>query len=360
MPPRRQYKPKRRFVRRRSTRVPRPHKFIIANYAPFNEDALGARIPDANTAPSFPFHVNDLRTAGLTANPKVNAYLFMPWIKPYSVAATENVGTWTWAASYGGGTDSLKQSAIANQSNGIRACAHGIRIMSPVPTTSATGFIHICLIPFNLSGATWNSAGAPSNISQMQDCPGYQRYTLAQATQSPIYVTNNWVDTTAFEYQDPDNTYAQNTSRAGGNTTGWMMICLVLENTCVTGYESNQLEIENIIHFEALPYASQSTLQPTMSAEPSKPNIMAGAANMAQYKPISSTSHESSPTLLAAINKAFYKGLIAAGLAGVRGVGYGFGSYAAASAGNYMRRGFRWAGGTIAQFYPRNNRPLRL
>lgn len=333
---------RKRFIRRakrgyRRTRAPRPHKFVIANYAPFNEDSIGARVPDANTAPSFPFHVVQPLAFGNSVANKTTAVIATPWSRTMYVPTTEGTTSWAPLADYNTTIiGSSKQTAIVNNCQSVRPVAHGLRIASSVPPTQATGWVHVCLFPVSLKQLTWT---IPVDVASMVDMPGYHRIPCAQLTQKPVYINNQWVDDSAHEYRDPASYFSQNTSLAGGNTTGWMAILVVCDNTWVSGFNSAQIEIESIVHYEALPSVSSGALTVSMSAEPSKPNVMAAVANMFQFRPIVEFADAMTPTAISAAARAFSRGLLAGGL-----TAYGAGR---AAGGIGMNRAVRWAGGAI-------------
>lgn len=334
---------RKRFVRRakrggyRRTRAPRPHKFVIANYAPFNEDSIGARVPDANTAPSFPFHVVQPLAFGNSDFSKTTAIIATPWSSTMFIPTTEGTTSWAPLATYNTTIiPSSKQLAIRTNCQSVRPVAHGLRIASSVPPTSATGWVHVCLFPVTLKDTTWT---IPTNVASMVDMPGYQRIPLAQLTQKPVFINNQWVDDSAHEYRDPISYFQQNVDVSGGNSTGWMAILVVCDNTMVTNFANAQIEIESLVHYEALPSVASGALTVSMSAEPSKPNIMTAVANMFQYRPIVEFADAMTPTAISGAARAFSRGLAAGGL-----TAYGAGR---AVGGIGMNRAVRWAGGAI-------------
>ena len=122
-----------------------------------------------------------------------------------------------------------------------------------------------------------------------------------------------------------------------------MSIQILLENTYVAGFASNQLEVENLTHWEGLPLAASGTsLTATLTAEPSQPRVLAGTANMLPARPVGSWSHETSPELMSQVTRAFMRGVRSSGLAVAGAMGRAAG-----------RAGLRWAGGRIAAFYNR-------
>jgi len=334
---------KKRLVRRsakrytRKARAPRPHKFVIANYAPFNEDSIGARVPDANTAPSFPFHVVQPLAFGTSAASKTVAVIATPFSSSMFIPTTEGGTSWASLATYATSlVPASKQSAITGNCQSVRPVAHGLRIASAVPPTQATGWVHVCLFPVSLKGLTWS---IPGDVASMVDMPGYQRIPLAQLTQKPVFINNQWVDNSAHEYRDPAATFQQVTNNAGGSTTGWMGILVACDNTWVSGFTNAQIEIESLVHYEALPSVASSALTVTMSAEASKPNIMTAVANMFQFRPIVEFADAMTPSILTSASRAFARGLTAGGL-----TAYGAGR---AVGGIGLNRAVRWAGGAI-------------
>ena len=212
---------RRTFSRRRSApaRVP---KFTLANYAPFNEAAIGVRVPDANTSPSFPFHTTDPIAIGGTVASRIAGGAWNPSIADNYVPFTEGASAVTMPAAFSDALPIAKRSAVIAQCQLVRPVAHGVRIMSPIPPTSATGFVHICLVPNSLRLSTYNY---PTTPAQMVDQPGYQRIPLAALTQKPFYIVNNWIDSGAFMYRDPNSEYSSVGNFGVQQSPGLIMCC---------------------------------------------------------------------------------------------------------------------------------------
>ena len=92
----------------------------------------------------------------------------------------------------------------------IRPVAHGLRLSSPVSTTSATGYVHVCICAARTTKTTWDF---PASISEMSNMAWYARYTLSQLTQKPILIVNKFLDSVANRYVDTAN----NGTKSGDN-----------------------------------------------------------------------------------------------------------------------------------------------
>lgn len=362
MPPkystkRRAYKPRSmNYARYASTQAAKAHPFVVANYNPFLKEALGARVPDANTSPSFAFHIIDSANTGVavTGANNTNATAYYPWVKPWKNTATDAAGSVVWPADFTTAVvNSAKLTAIQAQCSFIRPVAHGIRIMSQVNPTAAQGYVHVALVPFG--SETSFAAHLPATIGAMVDMPGYTRIPLATLSQKPMYITNNHIDTVAFEYKNPADDFneASNLKAFTGATNGWMAIVVFCDQTFVTGFGTAQIVVENIVHYEALPKIGTSALTTTLGAEPSRPSILAAVANMLSLRPNiqwdSDDTYEKKRTVYATFRRA----LAQAGQAAITTVASRTARAAGRAAGSF-------AYNRISRFVPRMGKIYRI
>lgn len=257
---------------KRASVVKELHPFTLAHVNPFDRRCFDARVPDQSTAPSSAFFLYD--TYELATN-TVNAACFAltPWTGYFGLPATNNTSTtaWTWSAAFANKQIYSKYTNVAAQYTLWRPVASGARLSCPLSPQTVTGYCHVCLYPVTSYGDT--TYEFPLNISQMQDCPFYQRFTLAQLIAKPITVVNKFSDDKAFVYRDTGD-YGQATATGTEyHNFGWMAIIVA-----VTGQPTGTtaLNIENITHGEGQAIVGQ--LSGDLTSEKFRPSVMAGTA----------------------------------------------------------------------------------
>lgn len=254
-------------------------KFVLAQTNPFNREVYGVRVPDDNTAPSSSFYSYDdqaLLPVTTTGN-AIGAYFYPNASYLGVTASTATSSTVGWPATWTGMIANPKATAISNTYELVRPVAHAIKLSCSLAPTSVTGFVHVALFAISTYQASgWNSE-LPNNVSQMQDLPGYKRFTLAQLTQNPIVVTNRFLDTTAFRYTDPTSGEVASTNPGEFHAPGsWMGILVICEGhgQVIT---SSPLQVETICHFEGT--SKPGGLNSDSPAEPPNRVVMDGAAH---------------------------------------------------------------------------------
>lgn len=258
--------------------------FALAQVKPFHEKAKGVRVPDTNTAPSVAFRLDDTWTLSST-DANANSMSFMPWIRQLvathsGVGAAGTATSWTVATAYGG-SDSGKASGVNSTFRLIRPVAFGLKISSLVPPQYAQGFVHVCLCPMDVTGSTWPAA---TSIAQMQSMPGYKRVPIASLVNNPIYVSAKYIDDSAFLYRYVADVISQRTSAAagagvGGDSYGWMLIQVAIENAYSTNVAANQVSIETCLHMEGqLSAGGSGAVGLESTPSPVDPQIMATAS----------------------------------------------------------------------------------
>lgn len=260
-------------------------KWAAAQVDPFDPKVYGAKIPDSNTVPSCAVANVDIVPLSLTDQTKTNCWAFLPRIqRGRLITATEGVGSWTWAASYGGNSSFSKASDYVAAYELDRPVAHAIRISSSVPPTTAQGFVHIAVAyeSFANQGATtwpW-----PTNIAGLANYQFYRRVTLASLTQSPLTVVNKYMDETAFRYSDCSDVTGSSGAATGTFQTfhtffSWGAILLAVEGVgSVAATGSTPVNVEILLHTEAIPKSTGAVSG--SPAAPYRPSVVAGASNM--------------------------------------------------------------------------------
>ena len=271
-------------------------QYQLSQIDAFDPRAVGVRIPDSNTTPSCGVMVSD--DFNLTS-PGTNfavCYALQPSISTALVTSNSvtSAVAWTWPATFGGTTASNKFGSISANFDLFRPVAHGVRISSSLPATSAAGFVHIAVYPSRTTKATWDF---PGSLAAMADCMWYTRITLSSLTQTPYVIQNKFLDCTAQRYIDTNDstnkqgdnpTGAGNTTRAGlfNIANEWCTILIALEGTAVGGSLTVPVSAETLVHYEALP--SPGGVQaggPAALFDP--PDLQAASAIGAQTNPVS-------------------------------------------------------------------------
>jgi len=249
-------------------------KFALAQLDPYHVDAMGAKIPDSNTQPSI--STTDIEQVAINSTAvalDITAVAFRPQYTWGTVAATSAPGAVTWVAAYGGGVNRSKRTAYSAAIELTRPVAHAIRISSPVPPTTASGFVHIALSTESNQGeTTWQY---PRSVSEISGCQFYKRVTLASLTQSPLTVINKWIDDTAFRYSKP----TANLDNAGPSTFhtdySWAAIIVLLEGV-PTG--TTVISAEHLLISEGIPQKDSPIVGSQAAA--SSPGTMSATSAM--------------------------------------------------------------------------------
>nr|UOF78740.1 putative capsid protein [Cressdnaviricota sp.] len=324
---------RRRTIRPRIQRSvqPRMSKFVLANIDPFNQNADGAKVPDANTYPSTPLRAEDELTQTTDATYGVTVSAFRPYVTSYRIGGTAaGSSSWTWPASYGGGTNSTRQSSVVANYELVRPVAHGIRIYCPAAATTITGFVHVCVYAQNFSGTTWSY---PTNVAQMNNCMFYQRYPLSMLTQKAVTVVNKFLDTSATRYVDPSSDIAAQETDTSFHSEGWGTIIVAVESAPVS---TASITVEHVIHLEALPLATG--INSASAAAPYNIASLETVSRVAGHTPASFVQGEEQGYLAqaaSAIGQGAYSVLGQA----IPRFGYAVGRYAAGRGLQYVGRG---------------------
>jgi len=233
-------------------------KWALAQIDPFSTRAYGGKIADSNTVPSFTVALQDNVPLTLTTATNTNCWAFLPRVqRGRMITATEGAAAWVWPAAYAGNSSYTKGTDYVASYELDRPVAHGIRISSSVPPTTAQGFVHIAIAyeSFANNGATtwpW-----PTTVASLSNYQFYKRVTLASLTQMPLVVVNKYMDETAFRYSDPSDV-----TGAAGAATGTLQTFHTFFSwgallVAVEGVNSlSPLNIEVLLHTEAIPKQS--------------------------------------------------------------------------------------------------------
>jgi len=272
------------------------HPFTLAHVNPFDRNCFEARVPDQSTAPSSAFFLYDT-TELTTTLTNATACVCAPWTTKYLVGADNTIGatSWNWFAAFGSTTSYSKLATMQAQYELIRPVAHGVRLSCPLSPQTVTGYTHVCLYPMsNYNDATFQF---PTSVSQMQDCPFYQRFTLAQLIANPITLVNKFSDQCAFDYRDPNDSGTATTTGTDYHNFGWMVIVIA-----TTGHPSGSipLNVENICHMEG--QATRGQLSGDLTSERYRPTVMAGTSEYAATaSPVQPGSNNTSSSIMSRV-----------------------------------------------------------
>lgn len=241
-------------------------KYLSALADPFNENAEGCKIPDANSQPSVAIKAEDAYVQSTAALETLTACAYNPTTsKQQVVGVFATASTWTWTAAFGGGTASGKNAKLISDMDLVRPVAHGIRITCGLAPTATTGFLHVAVFAQPLyNQTTWQY---PTTIADLANVPGYKRVPLARLTAEGLSINNRPLDCTAQRYVDVDGpSYASAGTMEFQVPNQWCSIVVVAEGVAAS---STVLSVENVLHMECIPRSSSiSTPNPAASYNP--------------------------------------------------------------------------------------------
>lgn len=252
-------------------------QFLIAQVDAFCPEAFGVKVPDEATMPSAVAFSRDLLPisigatfAGAGAAFRFNAGAAI--VLPTPTSST----SWTWPL-YAVSTPVSNQAALTANFDLLRTAAFAIKIETRQSAFAAAGFVHIAILPENMSGTNW---GYPTSVGAMEYAPYYKRVPLADLIYDEITVQGKYTDSTAFRYlltnSDTANDYI-----TPFIATGWSAILVWVEAPGLS--ISNALDVEMIHHYEGLTQstaASSGVIEATAAA-PTSPAVMAATAFVA-------------------------------------------------------------------------------
>lgn len=348
---RRRYSTYRRRYRRRKQiptfgRMRKLTRFQIAQADPFDQEAIGAKIPDANSMPSCPVQVCDTKTMTTDATHGVSVVAVRPFASITFVDSSAPTGTtaWGWTAAYGGAVASARNSSITSNFTLIRPVAHGCRLTSGLSPNTVTGYVHVAIFAGNMFGATtWDF---PTTVTQMTNGTIYKKIPLAQICTQSVTVVNRSVDFSNERYVGATSNVAANATDLNFQTTGWGTIIIAVEggplNTAV-------VQIENLIHLECIPL--KTGIADASPAAPYNPQTLADVTN---------GQNSADPIVMSSSNEGEVRNArLPAFMAGMRdtlsGVGSRFAYRAGQAAANYAvgtavsaAQSFLWRGNPAA------------
>jgi len=251
-------------------------KFVMTQSDPFDTKYFGSKIPDSSTLPSIPTPVQynqTLSISPLAAPSMSHAWAFYPAVTGSFITAIGNSPTaWGWSGA--AIQDAQQATAFRQQFEAYRPTAHAIRLSCPFAPTTTTGFVHIAIATETVYaglGTQGQYLNLANSLATMSGYTFYKRVTLASLTQSPITLINKWTDETAFRYQAPA---ASEANDSGGPLTfqipwSWGTLLVAVEGAStnnVVGQPLVPLQAEVVIHTECIPDKASTLLGSTAAA----------------------------------------------------------------------------------------------
>lgn len=242
---------RRRTKRAVSRKVVKPKmtRFQVAQVNPFHQDAIGCKIPDANSMPSCAIQICDNVGVNADAVNGVACTAIRPFLTGTFVASTAAGATsWTWSALFAGQTNSTRRGSITSNFTLVRPVAHGVRVSSALSPNTVTGYVHVAIFSSEMYGeTTWDF---PTSVSQMSNGTIYKKIPLALLCGKSMTIVNRSIDFSSERYIDPSSDVAETATDNSFQTTGWGTVIIAVEGAPLS---SACLQIENLIHFEGIP-----------------------------------------------------------------------------------------------------------
>jgi len=224
-------------------------RFQVAQMNPFHPDAVGAKLPDANSMPSCAVQIQDNVPISTDGTNGTGTIAFRPY--PTGVrtaAASAGASSWAWAPAFGSVANSVRQPSVVANFSLVRPVAHGIRLTSNLSPNTVTGEVHVAVYASDLYGkTTWDF---PANTTEMSNLTVYKRFPLALLSTKSITIVNRTMDFSSEKYVDPANDVAETAGDLTFNTTGWGTIIVSVTGAPVS---SSVVQVESLIHLEAIP-----------------------------------------------------------------------------------------------------------
>lgn len=251
--------------------------YSLAQIDPFEDRVIGVKIPDANTVPSAPLCcLNELTITTSASGLACSAFLAHPSIEQV-VGIGSSGATWSFPITWTDASNVAdpKIASIRTNYTALRPVAHGIRLMSPLAPTTATGYVHIAIQPIDSFGANgFNGCnGIPKSLSDLSGLGWYRRFPLAAFTQKTMTVVNKFLDDTSQRYTSAQLTQAGYGQVSGTTQTNnatfqlgldWCAIFIAVDSA---PNSTNVLTAEYVLHMEGIPSPSG-----VISATPSSPS----------------------------------------------------------------------------------------
>jgi len=243
--------------------------FAAAQLSPFDEGVKGIKVPDQATAPSFTALSRDLTGFTTDATYGVSGSVFRYHPTNFRVGVTAaSSSSWSFTAAFGNAVNTTNLSSLTASFAALRPVAWGVRLTSRLATTTASGNVHICLVPDLVDGTTWTY---PTTLSAMESCVGYRRIPVAELCTNEVVIASKFTDGSAFTYIDPAK--ADTGAPGIAPASGWMAIMVIVEGPVST---TNIIDTDAIHHWEALAGtgSAMGVFSPSEAA-PSSPAAMA-------------------------------------------------------------------------------------
>lgn len=243
-------KPRRRRRARRAKMSGPPSSFVAARFAPFATSALGAKIPDENSFPTFTFTVTNIYSLNADANGNA-AVAVLPFSKANRIvpASISVGGAITWI---GGATaDMIQQTTIANTCNSTRIAGYGVKVYARSSLNNTAGVLYAALVPHVqlVGGGLVPAAILPTTVSEFISSQWHYEETCTSLAEEALIVPGRVVDVGYQRFRSVE--YSGWLPTASGETESNSGLCSIV--LYLNGATANvtQLNVELITHFEA-------------------------------------------------------------------------------------------------------------
>jgi len=234
-------------------------------------------------------------TTGTAAGHEIFA-IFMADPIQFVYQPTGTGTAWADSINFTQATTRVNVPSLMLQASAVRPVCGGIRIKG-VQGMNVAGLVHVCLVPHDLSGTSWNNTPGVSNggagsstsiIASMQQCVGYRSIPLSElGAGKEITVPYRVCDPSGFRYHEigkPAGSLSKtsipwNTSSNEGvltSLTGWMDV--VVYANALASFSTAYISVTEILREEYFPDVNSSLQAPTPAA-PDQPVLRAAINN---------------------------------------------------------------------------------
>lgn len=225
--------------------------FTMAQLNPFAPQAFGAKVPDEATMPSATAFSRDLVPISIGVTLAGAGYVFRFGSQDGFVPLSPVTSVQWSSPTFASATDVGNSAALAANFAALRTVAFGIKLMTRQSAFTASGYVHIALVP-EVIGANNTTFLYPTTVGLMQYSPYYRKIPIADLIEDEIIVCGKYTDVgTAFRYLAAEPSLDVNPGYTeAAPTSGWSGIMVWVESTALN--IPNIVDVEVIHHYEAL------------------------------------------------------------------------------------------------------------
>jgi hypothetical protein len=294
---------KNRKIKRKQARKQIMPQYVIARTNPFDDDALGVKVPDDNLAPSATT-LSRYDVLGYADGNSIYANLFTPDPSGTSFVPTSSTaaGVLTWAANWTAANTVSNIAAIRGSLGLLRPVAWGLRASCLYSPNNAQGRVHVCLVGVDYSLGGINGS-APTTSAAMKLQPGYFTCMISEIISDSLILVGKPTDNGAYRYRSTANQWL---ATAGNmeDSSGWYGIMILVEGAIAS---TNCLRIEVVAHYEGLPLGTTGALIEATPAAPHQPLLMAATENTVAVLPVAHTIDDAHDSFVERVVQAWDK-----------------------------------------------------